>query len=518
MPASGGRFNLLSGTAGGYAAAMLPIDHLYRTAHRIPDAVAIVDGDTEMTYGELIRKVDALAAACQDMDPQPLTRLGICAANSVDHLLAWAAAFAAGKTWVPLNPRLGQAELNGIVGATQPTIVVVDDLDDLSAGGASVVLVDGSGERTVAGLIGEYDGRRPLRHTPEPDDVQAVKFTGGSSGRPKGVMQTYRVWNTCIATLIASYGLAADERHLLAMPLTHGANTLILPTFSVGGTQVLMGPAKPPAILDAFEAQHITSVFLPPTVLYLMMAVPGVEARSFPSLRHVIVGASAIRPEAVPQAMALFNNAIESCFGQTEAPMIIACMRADEWRDPRNHASCGRPTLLTRVAIMDGAGNLLEPGETGEIVVRGDMVMKGYLGMPEKTAETIVDGWLHTGDIGFLDERGYLFIRDRMSDMVISGGFNVYPNDVEAVLGRHPAVRDCAVYGAPDETWGERVEAAVELHDGAAADAAEIIGFVKAELDSVKAPKRIHMVDELPRNSLGKVLRREARRLFADAS
>ena len=495
---------------------MVPIEHLYRSARRTPEALAVIEGGRSLTYRDLVRKVDALAAALQALDPTPLSRVGICAHNSVEHLVAWAATFAAGKTWVPLNPRNGRAELDGAVEAVRPTILVVDRscLDRLSTEGVPLVVANG-GEgdgRTVAGLVSRYDGESPVRHVPDPDDVQAIKFTGGSSGRPKGVMQTYRVWNTCVATMMASYDLDADERHLVAMPMTHGANTLILPTFAKGGTQVFMGAAKPAAILDAFEEYGITALFLPPTVVTMLMAEPGIEDRAFPTLKHVIVGGDALRPEQVPRATALFNNALESCYGQTEAPQICACMRAHEWLDERNWASCGRPTLLTRMAVMDGAGNLVPAGEEGEIVVRGDLVMKGYLEMPEKTAETIVDGWLHTGDIGLLDERGYVFVRDRLGDMVITGGFNVYPNDVEAVLGRHPAVRDCMVFGVPDAKWGERVEAAVELHEGAMPD--DFVAFVKRELDPVKAPKTVHVLETLPRSSVGKVLRREARAMF----
>jgi acyl-CoA synthetase (AMP-forming)/AMP-acid ligase II len=167
------------------------------------------------------------------------------------------------------------------------------------------------------------------------------------------------------------------------------------------------------------------------------------------------------------------------------------------------------------VAIMDDKNRILPPGEMGEIVCRGDLVMNGYLEMPEETAKTIVDGWLHTGDAGTVDERGYLFIKDRIRDMIISGGFNVYPTDVEAVLVQHPAVHECIVFGVPDAKWGERVEAAIQLKSGAAFDESAILAFLKERVGSVKTPKKIHVADQLPRSAVGKVLRREARRLFA---
>ena len=164
---------------------------------------------------------------------------------------------------------------------------------------------------------------------------------------------------------------------------------------------------------------------------------------------------------------------------------------------------------------MDGDGHLLGPDEMGEIVLSGDLVMTGYYKMPDKTAETIIDGWLHTGDIGYIDSRGYVFIKDRIRDVVITGGFNVYPSDVEVVLGRHLDIRECVVFGVADEKWGEAVHAAVELHDGATTSPADIIEFVKQQLDSVKAPKAVHITQSLPRSPVGKVLRRAAKELFA---
>src|ERR1051326_1520224 len=186
-------------------------------------------------------------------------------------------------------------------------------------------------------------------------------------------------------------------------------------------------------------------------------------------------------------------------------------MRAAEFDDPRNLESVGRATSRTWVAVMDPERRILPSGQLGEIVVRGDLVMNGYLDQPELTAQTIVEGWLHTGDLGLLDERGYLYLKGRLREVIISGGFNVFPGDVEAVLCRHPAVYECSVFGVEDPKWGEAVHAAVHLREGATATESELIDFVKRELDSVKAPKRIHLVEGLPRNAVGKVSRREVR-------
>jgi acyl-CoA synthetase (AMP-forming)/AMP-acid ligase II len=234
------------------------------------------------------------------------------------------------------------------------------------------------------------------------------------------------------------------------------------------------------------------------------------------SLRHFIIGGATIRPDVVARAMPIFNHAMETCFGQTEVPQIAICMRSKDWQDPANHASTGRATCMTDIGIMDASGKLLPAGEEGELVLAGDLVMKGYYKMPEKTSETIIDGWLHTGDIGYIDDRGFVFIKDRIRDVVVTGGFNVYPNDVEVVLGQHPDVVECVVFGLADDKWGEAVHAAVELSKQASTDEAGLIAFVKSRLDSVKAPKRIYITDALPRSPVGKVLRREAKLVFAD--
>src|SRR5262249_49263515 len=213
----------------------------------------------------------------------------------------------------------------------------------------------------------------------------------------------------------------------------------------------------------------------------------------------------------IRDAQDAFGPVIHATYGQTEAPQIITHLGAVELADLDKLASAGRPSLITEVAIMDQENRLLPPGELGEVVVRGDLVMTGYLAMPEMTAETIVDGWLHTGDLGFLDEQGYLFLRDRSREVIITGGFNVYPSDVETVLARHPAVADCVVFGVPDDHWGEAVHAAVEPRAGTTIDVNQIIGFLKHELGSVKAPKVVHVCAALPKSAVGKVLKSRVR-------
>ncbi len=499
---------------------MLPIDHFIRASEKFPAKTAVFGKNFSISYNDLLAKVNALAFAIQDTDPNPSGCVGICAFNTFEHLLSWLAVLASGKIWIPLNPRNGREELKRIINAVQPSIIIADSdcLAKVDPGNAKIWIganleKDLKGLPTVNQLIKTSLGQEPNRPFLTLDDIQAIKFTGGSSGTPKGCVQTYRVWNTCIASIINAFEFDERDINLLAAPMTHGTNTLILPIFSRGGSQALIEDAKPKNIIDAFETLKPTTCFLPPTVIYMMMAEKKLEKRDFSSLKHLIVGGAAMRPDEIRRGMKLFNNALEACYGQTEAPQIAMCIRSEEWQNEKNLASTGRATALTRVEIMDPKGNIMPRGSTGEIVLQGGLVMKEYFKMPEATKAVIVNNWLHTGDLGLIDSRGYVFIKDRLRDVIITGGFNVYPSDVEAALGQHPAIKECVVFGISDNKWGETVHAAVEFHYHMYASEKSIIKFVKTKLDAVKAPKHIHVADALPRSPVGKVLRREAKKI-----
>ena len=253
-------------------------------------------------------------------------------------------------------------------------------------------------------------------------------------------------------------------------------------------------------------------------MIYRLLDIPDLGRKvDFSSMKYFMYGAAPMSVEKLKQAIQVIGPVMMGGYGQTEAPASIAYLPPGEHFEGGKIASderlssVGRPNPLIRVEIMDDANAILPRGQTGEICVRGDLVMKGYYKAPEKTAEAIVDGWLHTGDIGHLDAEGYLHITDRKKDMIITGGFNVYPSEVEQVIWGHPAVQDCAVIGAPDDTWGEAVKAVVELNSGQHVSAEELIALCKEKLGSVKAPKSVDFVDALPRSPVGKVLKKDLR-------
>lgn len=495
---------------------MYPIDFFWRAALRWPDRIAIDAPEGVLPYGLLADRVAALAAGLAAIDPTPQSRVGICAGNSADHITALLAVLACGKVWVPLNPKSTRPEIRRIIDATEPSILVLDEACvELLEGAPGARVLTGTpaqgGAASLASLAAAHDGApRPVIDLP-PDATQAIKFTGGTTGAPKGVMQPYRAWMANITNQIHAWGFDEHERYIVAAPITHGTSTYLLPILAQGGCHVVLAGAGAEAVRTAFCERGGTVCFMPPTLVYMLMALPGASRADFPRLRRLIYGGAPMPPEKIRQVRDFFGPVLGTTYGQTEAPQILTVMQPEDFEDPANWAAVGRTTWFSDVAIMAPDGRLLPTGEVGEVVARGDLLMTGYWRLPEKTAETLVDGWLHTGDRGLIDERGYLYLKDRLKDMVITGGFNVYPVDVENALGQHPAVHECAVFGLPDDKWGETVQAAVQLRPGEQATEAELIAFVRERLGPVQTPKHVHFHESLPRSPVGKVLKSAVR-------
>jgi len=493
---------------------MFPIDFFWRAAERWPERIAIDAPEGSTRYDTLARLVSALAAGLMAIDPTPQSRVGICALNSAEHIVALLAVLACGKVWVPLNPKSTRPEIRRIVDATEPSILIADNAGKSlleGAPGARLYCGDASAKPCIEDLVLRHAGAaRPVFSLP-PEATQAIKFTGGTTGIPKGVMQPYRAWMANIANQIQAWGFDTQDRYIVAAPITHGTSTYILPVLAQGGCHVVLAEAGAEAVRTAFRERGGSVCFMPPTLVYMLMALPGASRADFPRLRRLIYGGAPMPPEKIREVRDFFGPVLGTTYGQTEAPQILTVMRPEDFEDPANWAAVGRTTWFSDVAVMAPDGRLLPAGEVGEVVARGDLLMSGYWRLPEKTHETIVDGWLHTGDRGLIDTRGYLYLKDRLKDMVITGGFNVYPVDVENALGQHPAVHECAVFGIPDDKWGEAVQAAVQLRPGIQATETELIALVRERLGPVQTPKHIHFYDSLPRSPVGKVLKTAVR-------
>ncbi|MEV8194963.1 MULTISPECIES: class I adenylate-forming enzyme family protein [Rhodococcus] len=435
-------------------------------------------------------------------------------------------------TWVPLNPHNPVAENAELLVRFDVDLVMyhpdlaqtVEKIKKINGAVAPRMIAIGPG--TSDPDLDEWTAAVPdtvpvVNHDPEA--VVMLSPTGGTTGKPKGVMNTNRNIGVMVAhhLLALQYDRDGEAVNLAAAPMTHTAGMFSLQTTARGGTVVVVERATPELILPAIHEHRITELFLPPTVVYRLLEVLAHEDYDTSSLRYLMYAAAPMSLEKLKEGIRRLGPVFIECYGQMEAPAAISFLRPVEHMDGDRPAaddrlaSCGRPYPLVEVQIKDPeSGAPLGPGETGEICVTGDLLMKGYYKDPAKTAETIVDGWLHTGDLGHVDEQGYLYLTDRKKDLIISGGFNVYPGEVEQVVWGHPAVEDCAVVGAPDPDWGERVTAVVELKPGQKVTAGELRELCKQALGPVRAPKDFMFVDELPRSVNGKVLKKDLRETF----
>ena len=340
-----------------------------------------------------------------------------------------------------------------------------------------------------------------------PDDCALVHYTGGTTGRSKGAVRS----NTA-AVAFASFSLLADldlpvtPRYLAIAPNSHAGGTMLLPTWRRGGTVHLARKFDPPEILRRVAREGINFSFIVPTMLYALLDEPSLSKTDISSLEYLFYGAAPASPARVLEAIERLGPVLAQGYGQTECYPISVLRRQDH--DPQNPAllsSCGIPVATCEVKLLDSNGNEVGPGEPGEICARTPAAMDGYWKLPELTAETLAGGWVHTGDVARMDDRGYLYIVDRKKDLIISGGFNVYPREVEDALTDHASVAMAAVVGIPDDHWGEAVVAAVVLRAGTAVDLQALISHVKQLKGSVHAPKRIAIVEALPTTALGKI-------------
>ncbi|MCO1654128.1 AMP-binding protein [Pseudonocardia humida] len=477
------------------------------------DAPCLVSDGLTLSYDDVVDHSHAVAAA--------LAREGVRAGDKVAVLsgndpVAFATVFGIarrGAVWVPINPRNAAAE--------NRELLELFDCVALFHSAAYAELVEAiapqlPGLRTIVPLadIGTWTaGERTEYGATPPDDTVMIVGTGGTTGRPKGVQLSDRTIETMTAIVLMSYPFRGRPVYLAMAPLTHAAGVLCFPVMALGGRIVVMAAPDTGAFLANVPAHRVTHTFLPPTVIYQLLDHEDLPRTDLSSLQCFWYGAAPISPTRLEQALTAIGPVMGQLFGQSEAPMMISTMAPAEHFRPdgtvahERLTAAGRPTPLVTVGIMNGEGRLLAPGERGEIVVRGSLVMTGYYRDPEATAEASRFGWHHTGDIGYLDADGYLFVVDRAKDMIITGGFNVYSAEVEQALMTHPDVRDCGVVGVPDDKWGERVVAVVQLHPDSTADEAELITAVKTRIGSVKAPKQVLIWPDLPRSTVGKVLK-----------
>lgn len=490
-----------------------------------PDATAFCGEGGTYTYREAAALTHSLALAMRARGADETTSVAILTPNDVRGLICLLGIHRLGGVYARLNFRAAREENAHILRRSRATWLFfhsaaaeqVAALRDTAPDLEHFVCIDSNtaGYMSLADLVAGHEGCAPLLDH-APGHVAMLASTGGTTGQPKLVMLTDLNFETAVAAQLASIPFAGRPTYLIASAMTHAASTIAYALWSQGARLIVHSSFNALEVLRTIEHERVTHLYLPPTAIYTLLAHPEVRKFDYSSLRYFIYGAAPISAAKLALAMEVFGPVMTQFYGQAECPMFITVLT------PQDHAqasgkrllSCGRSTPFCSVAVMDDHGNLLPPGQSGEIVARGNLVMKGYFDDPLATREASAHGWHHTGDIGYFDDEGFLYLIDRKKDLIISGGFNVFPGEVEQALSSHPAVEDCAVVGAPHEKWGEEVRAVVQLRAGASVTAEELIAHCKERVGSIKAPKTVEFWPSLPKSAAGKVLRREIRNKF----
>jgi long-chain acyl-CoA synthetase len=505
---------------------------LSNTARRFPRRPAVTWGARRLTYADLDRRSDALASGLGGLGARQGDRVAVLMRNRPELLEAMYACFKAGYCMVPLNSRLTPAEVTFHLGDSQPAAVLTDAdgapvVAAAERGGAALVVAgEARPGRLPAGAHDHEDviaagaGRAAVTADVGRDDLAWLFYTSGTTGRPKGAMLTHGNLGFVTASWLADLTPMTEEDVTLhAAPLSHGAGFHALAATARGAHQVIPAAARfdPPAILELMAGEGVTNTWMVPTQIVMLLDAVGDRAPELPTLRHVAYGGAPFAPADLRRALELFGPRFVQLFGQGETPMTATVLSAADHAAalggdrPERLSSAGVARPGTDVRILGDGDAELPPGAVGEVCVRGSAVMLGYWRRPEETADTLRNGWLHTGDLGRIDDHGYLYLLDRAKDLIISGGSNVYAVEVEAVLADHHAVREVAVVGVPDRTWGEQVVAVVVSGSPGPETEAALAAHCSSVLAGYKCPRRYVFVDALPRNAYGKVLKRELR-------
>ena len=501
------------------------IDYLDKGASLGPERPFLTMGTRDLSYGDAQRLTFRVARALQRSGIAPGDKVAVLSGNDATAFACVFGISRAGAVWCPINPRNEAAENQysldafdcvGLIFHSNYAGIVDKIRPHLPKLKLLVCLDEARPDAPALEIWLEGADDAPIEIAPI-DDVAMIAGTGGTTGKPKGVTLSGRNLEIMSAMTLAGYPFPARPVYLALAPLTHAAGVLCLPIMSLGGRVVVMPKPDLADFLASIERFAVTHAYLPPTLIYMLLKHADLARTDLSSLRCFWYGAAPMSAARLAEALERIGPVMAQFFGQTEAPMMVTTMSpadhfaADGSIASARLASAGRPSAFTQVAIMGEDGALLPSGTHGEIVVRGPLVMPGYYKDPEATRAASRNGWHRTGDIGFLDPDNFLFIVDRAKDMIITGGFNVYSAEVEQALLEHPDVQDAAVVGLPDEKWGERVTAVVQLHEGRDVAADAVIAFVKARIGSVKAPKTVIAWPVLPRSKVGKVLKKDIR-------
>jgi fatty-acyl-CoA synthase len=495
-------------------------------------------GDVTLTGGQLADRMSQYVQAFEALGAGTGVAGALLAPNRPEVLFILGAGQAQGFQRTSLHP-LGSAEDHAyVINDAGITVLVVDpyfadravELVERCPGLTKVLTIgpvpeslSSVGTDLIEAAAG-FEAQPLAARTLPPDHIVSISYTGGTTGKPKGVIGTAQAMNTMSQIQLAEWEWPESPQFLMCTPLSHAGAAFFVPVVLKGGTLFVLGRFDPAEVLAAIEKHRIDSLMVVPTMLYALLDHPDSRTRDLSSLETVYYGASAINPVRLAEAIERFGPIFAQYYGQSEAPMAISYMAKGDHVDDNGKpveprlTACGRPTAFVRTALLDEAGEPVAQGEPGEICVAGPLLASGYWKLPEVTAETFRDGWLHTGDVAREDEDGFWHIVDRTKDMIVTGGFNIFPREVEDVVAEHPAVAQVAVIGTPHEKFGEAVTALVVLRDGSTLDeatVADIQQLVKDRKGSVHVPKEVITIESIPLTGLGKPDKKALRAQFA---
>ncbi|MFI8872998.1 class I adenylate-forming enzyme family protein [Streptomyces sp. NPDC055243] len=511
--------------------------YLTRSARYWPQATALVCGDRSWTFDQLDTATDRLASALLARGLRPGDAVASLAWNRGELVEVEFALYKAGLMRAPVNARLGRGEIAHILRYAPVRALVFDAahredaLAAIAAAGTDCLPVplDGPSQEGTPAVAYETllaeGSQEPVAVDVDEHTPCVLNFTSGSTGALKAAVQTVgnRLANMRKQLMSDESRPRPGTRYLACGPITHATGMGLLAGVFGGSTTHVLPTWSPEAFVDAVEKERITATFLVPAMLNMVLAHPGASARNLSSLTSVRIGGAPISPQRLRDAVEFFGPVVAQGYGLGETTSVVAGLSSEEIahavkEDPELLQSCGRASYDTEIRVVDESGRERAPREIGEVIVRGPDCVREYWQEPQLSAETFRDGWVHTGDLAWMREDGYLFLVDRKKDMIISGGFNIYCTEVESALYDHPAVREACVIGVPDETWGEAVKAVVVAKPDAGVTAEQLIAFCAERLDRLKKPRSVDFVAELPHNRNGKLDRKAVREPFwADA-
>lgn len=501
-------------------------DYLDYHAREHPDSEFAVHGERRITYGEAVQEANRMANAMASSDLQIGDRIAILSKNSIDFALLYYGASKAGVVPVPLNYRLAPPEWAYIINDAQAKTLICSKEFAEPAGTVRgelktverfIGIDTGDGWDDFRAWTADQPATPPDRAITPDHDVYQM-YTSGTTGHPKGAVLTHGAVTSQIAQVSVVVRGEVAERTLIVAPVYHAAAAVtVFVTVSGGGSLYIQEDFNPIEVVRVLSEENISQTTLVPAMIQACLVyVPDIAQRNFDSLKRITYGASPIAEQTLRKAMEVFKCEFAQGYGMTETTAVLTyLLPADHERALREKPSlllsAGRPILGTEVRVVDEEDNPVPTGDIGEIIARGPQLMRGYWNLPDESAEALRGGWMHTGDAGTMDEDGYVYIQDRVKDMIVSGGENVYPRVVEEVLFQHPAIADAAVIGVPDDQWGETVKAVVVLKEGAEASEEEIVEFCRDKLGGFERPRSVDFAPALPRNPTGKVLKRVLR-------